>query len=113
PFWTLKEYQRIALVVGVLTALAGAWILSHRWQRRRLEHRVATRTADLRATNERLQEEIAARQRAEAEVQRALAEEKELSELKSRFVSMVSHEFRTPLGIIMSSAEILDAYLDR
>jgi len=36
-----------------------------------------------------------------------------LSELKSRFVAMVSHEFRTPLGIIMSSAEILDAYLDR
>jgi len=33
--------------------------------------------------------------------------------LKSRFVSMVSHEFRTPLGIITSSAEILDAYLDR
>jgi signal transduction histidine kinase len=113
PFWTLKEYQRIALVVGVLTALAGAWILMQRWQMRRLEHRVATRTADLRATNERLQEEVAARQRAEAEVQRALAEEKELSELKSRFVSMVSHEFRTPLGIIMSSAEILDAYLDR
>ena len=47
------------------------------------------------------------------ETERSLAQEKELSELKSRFVSMVSHEFRTPLGIIMSSAEILEAYLDR
>ncbi len=51
--------------------------------------------------------------RAEAEMERALANERELSEMKSRFVSMVSHEFRTPLGIITSSAEILEAYLDR
>lgn len=58
-------------------------------------------------------QDISERKRAEAEMRRALAHEKELSELKSRFVAMVSHEFRTPLGIIMSSAEILDAYLDR
>jgi PAS domain S-box-containing protein len=58
-------------------------------------------------------QDISERKRAEAEMERALAHEKELSELKSRFVAMVSHEFRTPLGIIMSSAEILDAYLDR
>ncbi|HKX62585.1 MAG TPA: PAS domain S-box protein [Verrucomicrobiae bacterium] len=53
------------------------------------------------------------RKKAEAELLRALGREKELSQLKSNFVSMVSHEFRTPLGIIMSSAEILDDYLDQ
>ncbi|MBL9126946.1 MAG: PAS domain S-box protein, partial [Verrucomicrobiales bacterium] len=53
------------------------------------------------------------RKRAERELLRSLARERELSELKSRFVSMVSHEFRTPLGIILSSAEILENYLDR
>jgi PAS domain S-box-containing protein len=58
-------------------------------------------------------QDISERKRAEIERERALAHEKELSELKSRFVSMVSHEFRTPLGIIASSAEILEAYLDR
>src|SRR6202000_220378 len=36
-----------------------------------------------------------------------LEREKELSQLKSNCVSMVSHEFRTPLGIIQSSAELL------
>ena len=36
-----------------------------------------------------------------------------LSELKSNFVSLVSHEFRTPLEIIMSSADNLDRYQDR
>jgi PAS domain S-box-containing protein len=52
------------------------------------------------------------RKRAEAELLKSLAREKELSQLKSNFVSMVSHEFRTPLGVIMSSAEILESYLD-
>ena len=37
----------------------------------------------------------------------ALDQERELGELKSRFVSMVSHEFRTPLGVIMSAVEIM------
>ncbi|MSU59824.1 MAG: GAF domain-containing protein [Pedosphaera sp.] len=56
---------------------------------------------------------ITARKRAEEELLRALAQERALSELKSRFVSMVSHEFRTPLGVIMSSAEILQDYVGR
>lgn len=58
-------------------------------------------------------QDISERHRADAERERAIAQERELGELKSRFVSMVSHEFRTPLAIINSSAEILDAYLDR
>jgi signal transduction histidine kinase len=57
--------------------------------------------------------DISERKRAEAELLRSLAREKELSQLKTNFVSMVSHEFRTPLGIILSSAEILDEYLDK
>lgn len=44
---------------------------------------------------------------------RELAAERELNELKSRFVSMVSHEFRTPLGITMSAVELLRNYLDQ
>ncbi|BAY24639.1 two-component sensor histidine kinase [Calothrix sp. NIES-2100] len=40
----------------------------------------------------------------------ALEKEKELNELKSRFISMTSHEFRTPLSTILSSAELLEHY---
>ena len=57
--------------------------------------------------------DVTDRKNAESELLKALAREKELGELKSSFVSMVSHEFRTPLGIIMSSAEILQDYLDQ
>ena len=57
--------------------------------------------------------DITERKRAEEELVKALALEKELGRLKGNFVSTVSHEFRTPLGIIMSSAEILDRYFDR
>lgn len=57
--------------------------------------------------------DISERKRAEAELLKALERERELSQLKSSFVSMVSHEFRTPLGVIQSSAEILHDYLER
>src|SRR6478672_2285631 len=57
--------------------------------------------------------DITQHKQAEAELLRTLAREKELGQLRNKFVSMVSHEFRTPLAIIQSSAEILDEYLDR
>src|SRR6478609_514946 len=53
------------------------------------------------------------RQKAEAALRQALEREKEMVELKTNFVSLVSHEFRTPLGVIVSSADILENYFDR
>jgi PAS domain S-box-containing protein len=54
--------------------------------------------------------DITERKHAEAEVRRSLEKERELNELKSRFVAMTSHEFRTPLATILSSAELLEQY---
>lgn len=56
---------------------------------------------------------ITERKQAEEELLRSLTRERELSRLKSSFVSLVSHEFRTPIGIIHSSAEILERYFAR
>jgi PAS domain S-box-containing protein len=48
----------------------------------------------------------------EENMQKALQKERELNELKSRFVSMASHEFRTPLSTVLSSASLLEKYID-
>jgi signal transduction histidine kinase len=50
------------------------------------------------------------RHKAETDVRNALEKEKELNQLKSRFVSMVSHEFRTPLFTILFSAGLIEKY---
>ena len=49
----------------------------------------------------------------EIELRNALEKERELNELKTRFVSMVSHEYRTPLAVIQSSSSILQKYWER
>lgn len=54
--------------------------------------------------------DITERKQLEEYLKVALEKEKELSELKSRFVSMTSHEFRTPLSTILSSSELLEHY---
>ncbi len=57
--------------------------------------------------------DISQRKQLEAELRAALTNEKEHNELKSRFVSMVSHEFRTPLASILLSSQLVRNHRDR
>jgi signal transduction histidine kinase len=57
--------------------------------------------------------DISERKKAETDLRLALEKEKELGELKSRFVSMASHEFRTPLSTVLSSAYLLSKYVEK
>ncbi|HEY9598724.1 MAG TPA: ATP-binding protein [Cyanophyceae cyanobacterium] len=54
--------------------------------------------------------DITERKKAEDDLQESLKQEKELSELKTRFISTASHEFRTPLTAILGSTELLRYY---
>lgn len=54
--------------------------------------------------------DISERIKMEEDLRRSLEKERELGELKSRFVSMASHEFRTPLSTILSSAYLIENY---
>ncbi|MBW4576385.1 MAG: PAS domain S-box protein [Aphanothece sp. CMT-3BRIN-NPC111] len=57
--------------------------------------------------------DITERQRAETEIRNAFEKEKQLNELKSRFITIASHEFRTPLTTILAAAESLEHYSHR
>jgi PAS domain S-box-containing protein len=78
-----------------------------------LERKVQSRTEDLNSTINALEKEIFVRKRAEEEAQNALGRERELNDLKSKFVSIASHEFRTPLSTVLSSASLINQYNER
>ncbi len=75
-----------------------------------LEKVVKERTAELWDVNKKLKKEIKKQKEAEKKVLRSLQREKELNELKTRFISTASHEFKTPLTTVLSSAELLQRY---
>jgi PAS domain S-box-containing protein len=78
-------------------------------------------TADMRKLNAELETKVEQRTRilqealkelekSQREVNEALNKEREMNEIKSRFVSMASHEFRTPLSTVLSSAALISRY---
>ena len=84
---------------------------------RRLESEVDRRTqlltkavSELERANFLLKEEINERIRAEENAKRAFEKEKELSQMQAKFLSMVSHEFKTPLSGILTSASLVEKY---
>ncbi len=101
-FWRDSQRRQswLILACGVPLACLVAWVAARQSQRRAvLETRVAERTNELRTAHDRLAE--------------ALTHERELNAMKTNFISMVTHELRTPLSVVQSSTDILSRYLGR
>jgi PAS domain S-box-containing protein len=89
--------------------------------KRKVEMELILKNQEINQLNESLEEEVKARTQAlqntlaqleiqTHELENALQKEIELGDLKTRFVSMASHEFRTPLTSILSSATLIEKY---
>lgn len=77
-----------------------------------LESRIEQRTKQLQNAVEDLEEEVVKRKTAENKIKESLRKERELNELKTKFLSMVSHEFKTPLTGILTSTTLIGKYTD-
>lgn len=77
-----------------------------------LEQKVEARTKELKQTIKELKEEVAKRKEAEYKILESLRKERELNELKTKFLSLVSHEFKTPLSGILTSATLAGKYTE-
>ncbi|AXT62997.1 PAS domain-containing sensor histidine kinase [Aquimarina sp. AD10] len=75
-----------------------------------LERKIELRTEELHSTIEELKEEVKLRKEAEAKTKESLKKEQDLNELKTKFLSLVSHEFKTPLSGILTSATLIGKY---
>ncbi len=136
PFWLSISEMKLEtkrLFTGIVHDLTEQKKAEHALvlMNKDLENKVAERTDKLAdvvnkmlSTNQQLQHEISEREAAEQtalvikdalekteiELRKALKKERELGELKTRFVSTASHEFRTPLSNILSSASLMTQY---
>ncbi|WP_337251774.1 PAS domain-containing sensor histidine kinase [Maribacter halichondriae] len=77
-----------------------------------LDRKIKERTGELRDTVAELKREIKRRKKAEERIKSALQKERELNELKTKFLSLVSHEFKTPLSGILTSATLVGKYAE-
>lgn len=77
-----------------------------------LEAKVEDRTKALKRMVQELEDEISKRKKAEDQISESLRKERELGELKTKFLSLVSHEFKTPLSAILTSASLIQKYTE-
>src|SRR5699024_9707170 len=75
-----------------------------------LEEKVESRTQALKQSVNELEAEVKKRKKAEHQISEALRKERELGELKTKFLSLVSHEFKTPLSAILTSGSLIQKY---
>lgn len=109
PFSASTEQFVLAMVIDI--SLRKAQEREMKDINAQLEQLVNERTAALQQGIKKLEKEIERRKEAENKIKEALRKERELNELKTKFLSLVSHEFKTPLSGIMTSSSLIGKYV--
>ncbi len=79
-------------------------------EKKELELKYKERTEDILVIVSKLKDEIKEKEKVQKEIQSMLDKEKELNVMKSNFITMVSHEFRSPLTKIKSAAQMIEKF---
>ncbi|WP_218331203.1 PAS domain-containing sensor histidine kinase [Hydrotalea lipotrueae] len=108
PFKTAEGNFVIAFIID--NTLRKQTEATLRKQKEELEKLTAELEKRVRHRTLILEEALHELEHSRAELSQLLEKEKEVNELKSRFVSMASHEFRTPLATILSSLNLVEKY---
>ena len=119
PYWDLADLDQINNEFRL--AMSGEKKQIELWFTRKNGERFLARLQPITIFDEQgnmlrhlaTMEDITKYKQAEQELHNALETERELNELKSRFVAVISHEYRTPLTTILCSAELLEHYTHR
>ena len=120
---SLSHYQRDneVFVIAFVVDITGRKEIEHNMlqQKKELEsisNEIRKLNAELEAKVEDrtviLKEALQKLEQSQIELSEALDKERQLNEIKSRFVAMASHEFRTPLSTVLSSASLLSKYTE-
>jgi PAS domain S-box-containing protein len=113
-----QQHERLFVIAFIVDITARKnnerELLNHQQQLEKITEEMRRLNTDLEAKVEQrtfiLREALQELEKSQEELSEALNKERELGEIKSRFVSMASHEFRTPLSTILSSATLLSRY---
>ncbi len=106
--WALLNNQEVNIIF-IISGTIGAILLAISRQVITLKDNLHL-VEELKSVNVKLQKQIVKQKEAEEKVKQSLVKEKELSDLKTRFISIASHEFRTPLATVYSSTELLEVF---
>lgn len=117
PFTVYGKNYVMALVIDITERLEAERVINE--LNANLEEKIKIRTKELhlsvkqlKTLNTELEEEIKKRIEAENKIKNALQKEIELNDLKTKFLSLVSHEFKTPLSGILTSTVLVGKYQD-
>jgi len=114
-FFNEQDFKMLTTVAAMVSVKLEQALANEELQKyqQNLEHLISKQTAKLEQANNELRVQNSELEKTTTELNNALLKEKHLRKMKSHFVSVTSHQFRTPLAIIQSSSDLLNFIVEK